>query len=249
MIDSPDRAPESFLGGDLWLRQPARGTGYRANVDALLLCRAALALAPVEHALDLGAGTGVVGLAFAVRGGARRITLVERDPHAADLARQNAQPFASVNVIENTVDAVRLHEPVDLVLCNPPYTPPSRGRTPREPRRALARQGALEPFLRATRHHLGSLPSRALFLYPAADLADFFLSAATTTLYPVALRFVHPRVDAAARLAIVTLAATPEAMTLQPPWWEWNGREREANLAAFLGAASRLAPDTDQKKH
>jgi FkbM family methyltransferase len=122
---------DAFLGGALRVLQPQ--SGYRAGLDAVLLAAAApVNLGQREQVLDVGAGVGLVGLAVARRIPDARITLVEREPELAALARANAERNGlcdRVRVIEADVMR-RLSEFPDLslgvesfdhVLANPPY--------------------------------------------------------------------------------------------------------------------------------
>ena len=63
-LPASDPTDEAILGGRLRLLQPR--TGHRVGHDAILLAAATTAHAG-EHAIDLGAGVGAVGLALAVR--------------------------------------------------------------------------------------------------------------------------------------------------------------------------------------
>lgn len=78
---------DRLLDGRLLLRQPKKG--HRAGTDAVLLA-AALPELGEGPLLDLGAGVGTVGLAAALAQPALRVTLLERDPDLAALARENA---------------------------------------------------------------------------------------------------------------------------------------------------------------
>ena len=128
---------DAFLGGALNILQPQEG--YRAGLDAVLLAAAA----PVEvgrgqHILDVGAGTGVVGLAVARRVADAAVTLVERDSELAALARANAARnglSGRVRVVEADVtrplrDLAGIGaraETFDHVLANPPFHTEGRG--------------------------------------------------------------------------------------------------------------------------
>ena len=79
-----------FLGGCLSILQPA--TGYRAGLDAVLLAAAAPITTGIEATvLDAGSGVGTVGLCVAARIADARLTLVERSPVLAALARLNVE--------------------------------------------------------------------------------------------------------------------------------------------------------------
>lgn len=122
---------DQFLGGRLVMRQPRHG--YRAGLDAVLLAAACPAVAGAgERCLDCGAGAGVAGLAAAERVKDLRVTLVERQPALAQMARYNA---AANSLAERCrVVADDLTRPLsemaalaaevgqfDHVIANPPY--------------------------------------------------------------------------------------------------------------------------------
>src|SRR3569833_2351262 len=120
-----DEASEDrLLGGRVRLLQPAKG--YRAGMDAALLAAACDARTG-ERMLDVGCGPGAVLLQAAVRRPDARFWGLERDPEAADLARQAAE----LNGISGRVEilagdvaagfaALKLR-PFDAVLSNPPF--------------------------------------------------------------------------------------------------------------------------------
>ncbi|MGH7269551.1 MAG: methyltransferase, partial [Polyangiaceae bacterium] len=85
LIESQD----ALFGGRVILFQPARGMGYRTNVDALLLAWFAASSRPAPTAFDLGAGVGAVGLSLLRLGAATRVVFVEIDESPAALARRN----------------------------------------------------------------------------------------------------------------------------------------------------------------
>ncbi len=76
---------DALLNGRVRLLQPRRG--HRVGSDAVLLAAALRPLAN-ETVVDLGAGTGAVGLMMAASGAAE-VVFVERDPALAALCRRN----------------------------------------------------------------------------------------------------------------------------------------------------------------
>jgi tRNA1(Val) A37 N6-methylase TrmN6 len=147
-----------FLGGRLYLRQ-APG-GHRAGTDAVLLAAAA----PREAsglALDVGAGVGAVGLALALFSPRARVGLVEIDPGACELARENIAANGlgeRVFVHEGDVSSAAsrraaglAEEQADFVLTNPPYYEAARVRVSPDEKKARAHvaKGSLEDWVRA----------------------------------------------------------------------------------------------------
>src|SRR5689334_17665533 len=115
-----DAAGGALFMGRLALRQSS--SGHRVGTDAVLLAAAA-PTHKVHSALDLGAGVGAVGLAYAQRHAAARVYLAEIDEAACEMARANIiENDLGDRVIVEEGDALAGGGPqVDLVLTNPPY--------------------------------------------------------------------------------------------------------------------------------
>jgi tRNA1Val (adenine37-N6)-methyltransferase len=230
---------DSLFGGALTLHQPAKNTGYRVNVDALLLADFARG-GPrrAKHAVDLGSGVGAVGLSLVHLGVAQRVTMVEIDGTLARLARQNAEENGWAPRIEVMHADVRnarreLHGTADLVVCNPPYVPPGRGRPPSGALRA-AKYGELVHFLDAARAVAGRR-ARVAFVYPAIELTALVIALRTRSLEPKRLRAVHGRADDVARVVLVeAVAGKAGGLAIEPPFIETERGKRSAELAALL---------------
>ncbi len=197
---------DALFGGKVRLHQPARGEGYRVNVDALHLA----AFAGVRRAravVDLGAGVGAVTLALLFADAVDRALLVELDPRAAELARKNLADngWAAKGEVLCADVARAVHDHggrAQLVVCNPPYFAPGRGRLAAEPTRARARSGELRAFATAARAFLGRR-GRACFVYPASDLFALFEALREAGLEPKRMRAVHGIARRPARVVLV----------------------------------------------
>ena len=99
--------------------------------------------------LDVGAGVGVVGLAVALRVADASVTLVEREPVLARLARSNIERndlgervrMVAADVSRRLDDLPELRpeaESFDHVLANPPYNPEGAGTVSAEALKAAA---------------------------------------------------------------------------------------------------------------
>jgi tRNA1Val (adenine37-N6)-methyltransferase len=253
-IDPPAVSQDRLFAGTLSLRQPARRTGYRVNVDALLLAAfAARALAGgeestsrrrVRHAVDLGSGVGAVGLTLLHLGAAARVTMVEIDAPLAALAVQNAEDNAWSERVDVVVaDVARaangLAGEADLVVCNPPYVPPGRGRAPAERVRG-AKYGDLESFIASARCVAGRR-ARACFVYPAIEATTLLALLRKHGLEPKRLRTVHGRAADKARVVLVeAVPGKPGGLAIEPPFIETDSHgARSDALAALLTTPRR----------
>jgi methylase of polypeptide subunit release factors len=89
---------------------------------AWFAAQVAARVVPGASVLDLGCGTGVVGLMAQARGG--RVTAVDRDARAVAAARTNGLG----RVLEGDLFAPVAGETFDLVAFNPPYLRGEPGR-------------------------------------------------------------------------------------------------------------------------
>jgi tRNA1Val (adenine37-N6)-methyltransferase len=97
----------------------------KVGTDGILLG----AWAPIEeaqHILDIGAGTGLIGLMVAQRTQEGRVVLVEVDPDAAAQATENVQnsPFSDrAEVIKDSIQqySTTNQAKFDLIVSNPPF--------------------------------------------------------------------------------------------------------------------------------
>lgn len=193
---------DRLLGGRLRLRQPARG--HRAGTDAVLLAAAA----PAEFAgdaVDLGAATGAVGLALALRAPGARVRLVEIDPALAALAAENAALNGLGDRVHACVadalagraarEAAGLPDgSADLVLTNPPYLDPAASRASPHGGRALAHvmpEGGLDGWMAAAAGLLR--PRGVLLVIHRADALPALLAAAAGRFGALAALPIHPR--------------------------------------------------------
>jgi len=109
-----------------------------------------------------------------------------------------------------------------VIVANPPYTQPSRGRTPKGQGRTIARHGDLAPFLKAMAHMLGTDQPRACFCYPSQHFTDALRQIRDAGLRLIRLQMVHPAKNRPARLCLMELGASTSVcpLTLLPEIYE-----------------------------
>ena len=199
-----DETDDAFLGGALAVLQPK--SGFRAGIDAVLLAAAVPTLAGHAAAiLDAGAGVGVAGLCVARRSPTVNVTLLERSPELAGLARRNVarNDLADrVTVIEADLLASATHlgsvglrsEAFDVVLTNPPWLEDGRSRPSADPIKARANampEADLDGWLRFAARV--TAPGGTLVLLHRADALDRVLAAMHGRFGGVDILPIHPR--------------------------------------------------------
>ena len=194
-----DVTTDTLLEGRLTIAQFARG--HRVGTDALLLASATTLDGGL--AVDLGAGVGAVGLAFALLNPNARILLVEREPALVDLARENI----AANGLEHRVTALALdvfapesvrvarglgRQVARLVLTNPPYFETGVRASPDGLKSAahVMAGGDLPGWIRTAASCLA--PDGRIALVHRADRLSHALAALEPAFGETTLRFIHP---------------------------------------------------------
>jgi tRNA1(Val) A37 N6-methylase TrmN6 len=197
---------DRILGGQLTLTQTANG--YRAGLDAILLA-AAVRLKPGARAAEFGCGPGAALLSVAHAHTDARLTGVELDPAAAELARCNAAANGlddRVAIVEADALSWRPDAPLDAVFFNPPYfDDPAALRAPKPGKQAAwISEAPLSDWIAAGLKRLKS--GGALVFIHRADRLGEALGAlqgkASVTILPV-----HPRAGAPAKRILVEARA------------------------------------------
>jgi tRNA1Val (adenine37-N6)-methyltransferase len=245
------QARELFPRG---LSQPE--AGFRFSMDALLLAAFAGREQVRGRVLDLGTGCGVVGLGLALDHPDFFGIGLDLNPDMLRHARENARRlgFAERFALLQA-DACGpwgcAPESMDLVLSNPPYRDPGRGRICPNEARTLARfeyRAGLADFVRAAAYLLRNRKS-CVFIHLAERVDELLDLLRASRLQPKEVLFVHRRQDATARLVLVrSLKNGGPGLTVLPPLVLHEGRGGETRLsAAALSFCPRLACNAGSK--
>ncbi len=233
MSGEPTR--DTLWRGELVFWQPARGHGYRFNLDPVLLAGFAPA---AGHVLELGAGCGVLSVLLIKLGKAREVTAVEIQKELAALAGENAQENglkAHIHVVCGDLRAVALPQ-VDAAVFNPPYVPAGRGNLSPEASRRAARHeqhGTLADFLAAA--HSGVAPGGPISaILPARRGEELAQLCAQNGLRVARQRLVLPRAGSPARLCLFEMRRGASSTLHEPPLVVHAGKRFTPEVAALL---------------
>ncbi|MBR5571876.1 MAG: methyltransferase [Oscillospiraceae bacterium] len=172
---------------------------------------------------DLGAGAGLLGVLLLSRRSDMTLTAVERDAHACEYLRRNAEengfPMQALQCDLRTCHEVLPRQSFDLVITNPPYFAPNSGAVA-EGIRGEARTestASLTDILDAA-DTLLRYGGELCIVYRTDRLAQLMQEASNRHLTPKRLRLVHSTVDAAPSMALlICKKGGAHGLTAEPP--------------------------------
>ncbi len=217
---------DSLFDGNLQCRQ--HGKGYRFSVDAVL---AAHFCQPKKQAriLDLGCGSGIIGLILCYRHLQITVTGLELQPALARLARENAELNEFVSKLAVTQGDLRTikdyfqPESFELVVSNPPYRPVGSGRLNREDECALARHELTADIHAVVRAAAYAVKNRGtvVCIYPAARLAELLNKMENHRLVPKRLQpvYSYPQAENATLVLVEAVKNGGQGVELLAPFY------------------------------
>lgn len=168
------------------------------SLDAVLLAQFTSLRSGCE-VIDLGAGTGVIGLLLLARGAAA-VTGVELNPVMADMARRSAacnglaDRLTILNGDLRQIKELLAGGSCELVVSNPPYRPVGGGYISPNSRVAMARHEVtanLTDVITAAKY-LIKYRGRFAMVHLPERLAEITLAMCTAGIEPKRLQLVYP---------------------------------------------------------
>lgn len=193
----PGERLDDLLIGNLKIIQHAREFCF--SLDAVLLAHFAY-VRPGAQVVDLGTGTGVLGLLLTTRG-AGQVSGIEINPTMADMARRSVEYNGLTEKVRIVAGDVRqiadLPLPAgacDLVVANPPYRPLGGGYISPNDKVAMAKHevtGSLADFVAAARH-LVKFRGRFAMVHLPERMAEILKAMSDAGIEPKRLQLVYP---------------------------------------------------------
>ncbi len=243
MADIQDRDGEhitadSLFNGQLVCHQHRHG--YRFSVDAVLLAHFCQVRSGASI-LDLGCGSGIIGLILLFCHQDVTVTGLEMQNSLVKLARKNAGANSFFERMEIVAGDARdpgktlAPESFDLVVCNPPYRPAGSGRINRADEAAIARHE-----LKATLEDMVSAAFFAVrnrcpvcFVYPAEGMARLLATLEEQRLIVKRVQPVYSYEDSdqASLVLVETVKNGGPGCRLAAPFYVYAGPDRTYSSA------------------
>jgi len=180
--------------------------GHRFTTDSILLARHS---SPKRYTkvLELGTGCGVVSMLLARMDPAIRITAVEIQKEASEMAIRNVRlnnMESRITILNRDIKdlpGILPSSNFDYIITNPPYRSPDAGRTSPVRERAIAGQEfavTIGDIMKVSQYLL-KIKGRLSLVYAAERLVDLFSEMRNYRIEPKKLIFIPTRKDGEVR--------------------------------------------------
>jgi len=231
----------TLLNGRVTLMQSL--DGLRASMDSVLLA-SALTVGSGDRVLDMGCGTGAVGICVHARNPEIQLNGIDIQSQMIDLAKQNAikNNLDNANYLCADVANKSIFEPeaYDHIVMNPPYYKDGERQSSPDDARETAYSGDLDVWMASALYwvrHGGSLT-----LIHRADKLDEILALSHKKFGAIEVWPIHSKVgEPAIRVIVKMIRNRKTPLTLHPPVVLFDdGGEQSAHAKSILRDGSGL---------
>lgn len=208
--------------------------GYCYNTDSLILAHFAKDfIKPHNRLLDIGAGSGILGLLCA-RQMPLQLEMVELDSKTCALARINAHntDFAKEAIVHNqNIFDFQTQGLFDVVISNPPFYNANIIKSPNK-RKNLARIQDSMPIERLSKYIKRLLKPRGnlLMCYDARECYNVLFALRNAGFFLQHMRFVYPLSDKSATLVLIQAKIDYKGdVNVLPPLFTHNSPNQQDN--------------------
>ncbi len=201
--------------------------GYRVSVDPLLLYDF-IVLKRMRSIVDIGAGSGVIGMLLAKKYEGARVLMVELQDSLAGLARENLELNDLKDRVELICEDIReiaqredMEGSFDVAVSNPPFRRTKTGIVSANDERAIARHETsltLSQLLRSASAML-RVHGHFFMIYLPERLPELIIKMRENLMEIKRIRFVHSYVHSDAKMVMIesVKGAKPGGMKVMKP--------------------------------
>ena len=185
--------------------------GFCFGIDSILLSNYASQIKEGSKVIDLGTGTGIIGILLSAKTKLSKIVGVEVQKEVYEMAKRSIK----LNQLENKFELINENVKnlenklemgtFDAVVTNPPYKKEGTGLTNENKKKLISRHeitATLEDFIKASNKLLKDKGS--LYMVHRPDrLADIIEILRKYKIEPKTIRFVYPTIGKEANLILV----------------------------------------------
>lgn len=186
-------------------------TGFCFGIDSILLSDYAKNLKAGSKVIDIGTGTGIIGILLCAKSKLKTITGIEIQKEVADMAERSIklnrleEKFKILNI--DIKDVFQFVEPnsIDAIVTNPPYMKLNSGAQNIEEKKLISRHEVACNLEDIVKISYKLLKSKAEFymVHRAERIVDIMYTLRNYKLEPKQMRFVQSRQDSSPNLVLI----------------------------------------------
>lgn len=205
--------------------------GFCFGIDSILLSDFAKEIKEGSKVVDLGAGTGIIGIMLSAKTKASKIIGVEIQKDVYEMANRSVR----LNNLEDKLeimneDVKNLQEKLeigtfDAVVTNPPYKKAGTGITNENEKKLISRHeitATLEDFIK-TANKLLKDKGNLYMVHRPDRLADIIENLRKYKLEPKKIRFVYPNIGKEANMILIKATKNAKPfLKIEEPLYVYN---------------------------
>lgn len=208
-------------------------TGFCFGIDSVILSDFAKDIKKGANVVDLGTGTGILGILLCGKTELNTVTGIEIQEEVADMAKRSVK----LNNLENKFkiinsDIKKIFEKnileknkYDVVIMNPPYKEMGRGIINGEEKKLISRheiKATLSDFIK-TASGLLKDKGELYIVHKPERLVDIIEEMRGNKLEPKNLKIVYPRSDSESSLILIkAVKGGKKFLKIEPPLYIYN---------------------------
>ena len=208
-----------------------KNDGFCFGIDSVLLSDFARKIKNNSKVLDLGTGTGILGILLCAKTNLKQITGIEIQKDIADMATRSIQlnnlqgKFDILNCNITDIDKLLKIDSYDAIVTNPPYKKPNSGKINENKTKLISRheiEANLDDFIRISFKMLKD-KGTLYMVHRAERIVDILSTMRKYKMEPKRIRFVYSNKNSESKL--VLLEATKNAkpfVKIERPLYVYN---------------------------
>lgn len=183
--------------------------GFRFGIDSVLLTEFARDIKSKSKIIDLGTGTGVIGILLSKKVNPSQIVGIELQKEVADMASRSVKMNgleSIIQIVNKDIKEIDLKDKsVDVIVTNPPYKKKETGINSTNERQRISRfetTADLDEWIRISSKLLK--PKGSFYMVYRPDrLTELFSILKKYKLETKRMRFIYSKIDAPSKLVLI----------------------------------------------
>ena len=185
--------------------------GFCFGIDSVLLSDFAKNMKKKSVVMDIGTGTGIIGLLLCKKTNLKKIYGIEIQKEVAEMAERSIKlnnledRFSILNININDVTECFVNNQIDVVVTNPPYKKNNTGQKNTSENKLISRHEVkctLEDIIKKSYIILKDL-GQFFMVHRAERLVDIMFLLRNNKLEPKEIRFVHSKQNEKPNLVLI----------------------------------------------